>query len=105
MLRNSTLINFVFKYFRLVENLVEKYIQKSQRSLSSAMILFGMEKGTMFDKHGLIMMCHIGNILNENGTFMTFKRFTEKYDINTNYITYTGLMCTSCKRLYIRKLD
>ena len=67
------------------------------------MILFGMEKGTMFDKHGLIMMCHIGNILNENGTFMTFKRFTEKYDINTNYITYTGLMCTSCKKLYIRK--
>ena len=57
-----------------------------------------MEKGTMFDKHGLIMVCHIGNLLNENGTFMTFKRFTEKYDMNTNYITYTGLMCTNCKK-------
>ena len=48
-------------------------------------------------------MCHIGNILNENGTVMTFKRLKDKYDINTNYITYTGLICTSCKKLYIRK--
>ena len=43
MLRNITLINFVLRYFRRVENLVEKYIKKRQRSLSSAMIIFGLE--------------------------------------------------------------
>ena len=43
------------------------------------------------------MMCDILE-MNENGTVMTFKQFEEKYDINTNYITYTGLMCTSCKK-------
>ena len=97
MLRNSTLINFVFRYFRRVENLVEKYIQKSQRSLSSAMIIFGLETELGLTKNGLIMMCDILE-MNENGTVMTFKQFEEKYDINTNYITYTGLMCSSCKK-------
>ena len=84
------------RYFRRVENLVEKYIQKSQRSLSSA-IIFGLETELGLTKNGLIMMCDILE-MNENGTVMTFKQFEEKYDINTNYITYTGLMCTSCKK-------
>ena len=83
------------RYFRRVENLVEKYIQKSQRSLSSA-IIFGLETELGLTKNGLIMMCDILE-MNENGTVMTFKQFEEKYDININ-ITYTGPMCTSCKK-------
>ena len=102
VLRNSTLINFVFRYFRRVENLVEKYPQKSQRRLSSAMKIFGLETELCLTKNGLIMVCNILK-MNENGTVMTFKQFEEKYDINTNYITYTGLMCSSCKKWYLRK--
>lgn len=40
-----------------------------------------------------------GITLNENGIFMTFKRFKEKYDINTNYVTYTG--CVQAVKSYI----
>ena len=33
-------------------------------------------------------VCHVKHILNENGTFMSFQSFREKYRINTKYITY-----------------
>ena len=30
------------------------------------------------------------NILKENGALMTFNQFNEKYEINTDYVTYIG---------------
>ena len=47
-------------------------------------------------------VCFIKNILNENGTFMLFKRFKEIYRINTDYITYIG--CVQAIKSYIRKM-
>ena len=41
------------------------------------------------------------NILNENGTFMLFKRFKEIYRINTDYITYIG--CVQAIKSRLRK--
>ena len=46
-------------------------------------------------------VCFIKNILNENGTFMLFKRFKEIYRINTDYITYIG--CVQAIKSYRRK--
>ena len=63
----------------------------------------GVENRTMFyQKNGLIMVLviMIGITLNGNGIFMTFKRFKEKYDINTHYVTYTG--CVQAVKSYIR---
>ena len=40
-------------------------------------------------------------ILNENGTFILFKRFTEIYRINMDYVTYIG--CVQAIKSYIRK--
>ena len=46
-------------------------------------------------------VCYIKHILNENGTFMSFQSFKEKYRINTNYITYIGyvhaIKCYICQ--------
>ena len=46
------------------------------------------------------MFC-IKNILKENGAFMTIKQFKEKYEINTDYITYIG--CVQAIKSYILK--
>ena len=46
-------------------------------------------------------VCYIKSVLNEDGTFTTVKRFTEKYDINTNYITYIG--CAQAVKSFLRK--
>ena len=35
-------------------------------------------------------VCHIKNMLNDNGTFVSFKSFKEKFGIKTDYITYIG---------------
>ena len=39
--------------------------------------------------------------MKENGAFMTFNQFKEKYGINTNYITYIG--CVQATKSYILK--
>ena len=41
----------------------------------------------------------IRNVLKENGAFMTFNQFKEKYGINTDYITYIG--CVQAIKSYI----
>ena len=46
------------------------------------------------------MFC-IKNILKENGAFMTFNQFKEKYEINTDCITYIG--CVQAIKSYILK--
>ena len=43
----------------------------------------------------------INNILKENGAFMTFSQFKERYEINTDYITYIG--CVQAIKSYILK--
>ena len=48
-------------------------------------------------------VCHIKNMLNDNGTFMSFKSFKEKFGIKTDYITYTG--CVQAIKSYIRKTE
>ena len=48
-------------------------------------------------------MCHIKNTLNDNGTFMSFKSFKEKFGIKTDYITYIG--CVQAIKSYIRKTE
>ena len=48
-------------------------------------------------------MCHIKNILNDNGTFMSFKSFKEKFGIKTDYITYIGYV--QAIKSYIRKTE
>ncbi len=37
-------------------------------------------------------MFSIKNILKENGAFMTFNQYKEKYQINTEYIIYIGCL-------------
>ena len=46
------------------------------------------------------MFC-IKNILKENGAFMTFNQFKEKYGINTDSITYID--CVEAIKSYIFK--
>ena len=41
----------------------------------------------------------IKNIMKENGAFMTFNQFKEKYGINTDYITHIG--CVQAIKSYI----
>ena len=53
-------------------------------------ILVGNKTGFFNKKWIDKSVCFIKNILNENGTFMLFKRFKEIYRINTGYITYIG---------------
>ena len=48
-------------------------------------------------------VCHIKNVLNDNGTFMSFKSFKEKFGIKTDYITYIG--CVQAIKSYIRKTE
>ena len=48
-------------------------------------------------------VCHIKNMLNDNGTFMSFKSFKEKFGIKTDYITYIG--CVQAIKSYIRKTE
>ena len=48
-------------------------------------------------------VCHIKNMLNDNGTFMSFKSFKEKFGIKTDYITYIG--CVQAIKSYIRKRE
>ena len=43
----------------------------------------------------------IKNILKENGAFMTFNQFKEKYAINTDYVTY--ICCVQVIKSYILK--
>ena len=40
-------------------------------------------------------------MLNDNGTFMSFKSFKEKFGIKTDYITYID--CVQAIKSYIRK--
>ena len=42
-------------------------------------------------------------MLNDNGTFMSFKSFKEKFGIKTDYITYIG--CVQAIKSYIRKTE
>ena len=42
-------------------------------------------------------------MLNDNGTFMSFKSFKEKFGIKTVYITYIG--CVQAIKSYIRKTE
>ena len=42
-------------------------------------------------------------MLNDNGTFMSFKSFKEKFGITTDYITYIG--CVQAIKSYIRKTE
>ena len=46
-------------------------------------------------------VCYIKNILNENGKFMSFQSFKEKYRINTIYITCIGYV--HAVKSYIRR--
>ena len=46
-------------------------------------------------------MFSIKNILKENGAFMTFNQFKEKYEINTDYVIYIG--CVQAIKRYILK--
>ena len=48
-------------------------------------------------------VCHIKNMPNDNGTFMSFKSFKEKFGIKTDYITYIG--CVQAIKNYIRKTE
>ena len=48
-------------------------------------------------------MCYIKNLLNDNGTFMSFKSFQEKFGIETDYITYIG--CVQAINSYIHKTE
>ena len=48
-------------------------------------------------------VCHIKNMLNDNGTFMSFKSFKEKFGIKTDYITY--IRCVQAIKSYIRKTE
>ena len=42
-------------------------------------------------------------MMNDNGTFMSFKSFKEKFGIKTDYITYIG--CVQAIKSYIRKTE
>ena len=42
-------------------------------------------------------------MLNDNGTFMSFKSFKEKFGIKTDYITYIGSV--QAIKSYIRKTE
>ena len=42
-------------------------------------------------------------MLNDKGTFMSFKSFKETFGIKTDYITYTG--CVQAIKSYIRKTE
>ena len=42
-------------------------------------------------------------MLNDNGTFMSFKRFKEKFGNKTDYIAYIG--CVQAINIYIRKTE
>ena len=48
-------------------------------------------------------MCHINNMLNDNGIFMSFKFFKEKFGTKRYYITYIG--CIQAIKSYIRKTE
>ena len=48
-------------------------------------------------------VCHMKNMLNDNGTLMSFKSFKEKFGIKTDYITYIG--CEQAIKSYIRKTE
>ena len=41
--------------------------------------------------------------MKENGAFMTFNQFKEKYEINTDYIAYIG--CVQAIKSYILKTE
>ena len=46
-------------------------------------------------------VCHIKNMLNDNGAFMSFKSVIEKFGIKTDYITY--IECVQAIKSYIQK--
>ena len=48
-------------------------------------------------------VCYIKNLLKDNGTFMSFKKFAEKFGIKTDYITYIG--CVQAINSYIHKTE
>ena len=55
------------------------------------MITFALEIELFFRKSWIDnRVCYIKHILNENGTFISFQSFKEKYRIKTNHITYIG---------------
>ena len=55
-------------------------------------------------KTGLTKACvTLKNMLNDNGTFILFKKFNEKFGIKTDYITYIG--CVQAIKSYIRKTE
>ena len=46
-------------------------------------------------------VCYVKDILDKNGSFLPYDRFNVKYDVNINYITYTGYI--QAIRSYARK--
>ena len=48
-------------------------------------------------------VCYIKNLLNDNGTFMSFNSFKAKFGIKTDYIIYIG--CVQAIKSYIRKRE
>ena len=78
----------------------KKYAEKSEELAAEPLFCNDNIQVEFFYKNWIDSgVCYIKSILNEGGTFMTVKRFTEKYNINTNYITYYW-MCTSCQKLH-----
>ncbi|WP_419609554.1 reverse transcriptase family protein [Thiolapillus sp.] len=81
------------------------YVEKSEELAAEPLFCndnIQVENRNIFYKNWIDSgVCYIKSILNEDGTFMTVKRFTQKYDINTNYITYIG--CVQAVKSYIRK--
>ena len=55
------------------------------------------------EEKGLTKSCYIKNLLNDNGTFMSFNSFKEKIGIKTDYMTYTE--CVQAIKSYIRKTE
>ena len=79
------------------EELVAEPIFCSQNILVGNRIIF-------FNKNWIDKgVCYIKNMLNDDGTFMSFKSFKEKFGIKTDYITYTG--CVQAIKSYIRKTE
>ena len=109
MLRIIFPINSALMYFRHIQNLVQKCIQKTRRSLLrsllSATIIFELNFVCVCfcikKKKNDASVCYIKNILNEDGTLMIFKCVRKKYDINTNYMTVIG--CVQAAETYILK--
>ena len=78
------------KHVENSDNLVAEPIFCNQNILVGNRIIFyknWIDKG----------VCHIKNMLNDNGTFMSLKCFKEKFGMNTDYIYW---LCASYQKLH-----